>query len=115
MMAGIRYGGQRRDTSFTTTEYAVMLCPKLSDGAVRLYWLLRHYCRDKEVCFPGQERLAGQLVTSIARVRRLLRELERVGVLETRRKGKKLPNDYFLPEITPELAALLLGVEKNAE
>lgn len=61
-----------------------------------LYTLLLKYCGKDEYCFPSQETLAKIMCYSSRQIRTLLKELERLGLVRTIRKGWNRSNNYLV-------------------
>jgi len=70
---------------FAQVPHAVTLDARLSDGAYRLYVLLHMYWQQKDLCWPGLERLAADLRHSTRTVTRHMAELERAQLV---RRGR---------------------------
>ena len=66
----------------------------VSDGAKLLYGYLAWRAGDKGYCWPGEERIAKDLGKSVPTVRRRLKELESLALVECTRPGKRLTNRY---------------------
>lgn len=69
---------------YVRIEDRVFLDMRLSDKAVRLFGVLRSYCRCGTECSPSSETLAAALGIGDRRVRQLLEELVAVGLVEVR-------------------------------
>lgn len=68
----------------------------LSHGAVRLYGVIMSYADNKtRAAFPSREKLAEDMGSSVATVKRCIKELEDYGALTvTRRRNKRTGNFY---------------------
>jgi len=67
---------------------------EVSVGAKLVYAMLLKYARELHECFPGQQRLAADMGSAERSVRRWLRQLEAVGLIDTKRRGQGKPNLY---------------------
>jgi DNA-binding transcriptional ArsR family regulator len=77
----------------------VLRDPRLSDGAVRLYWLLIDHAFGTTESWPGEVRLAQILGRDERTIRRHLHELEDAGHISSRRVGRR--NHYTLNTLAP--------------
>ncbi len=70
----------------------------ISPGAKALYGVLLGYVgKDRHrPCWPGQERLSGEMGWSPKTVRKYLKELAGVGLIFPVRRGQGQTNEYFL-------------------
>jgi len=66
----------------------------LSDGALRLYALLRDHAGRRGYCWPGQTRLAEALSRSEVTIRRWIGELVAAGLIIKQRRGLTQTNVY---------------------
>lgn len=92
----VRFKTELWHDGFVTLPNAILFKPKLSAQAMRLWAALATYAWEKEECWPGQERLGKQLGISQKTIHNGLRELERHGLLETKRRGLGKTNLYTL-------------------
>lgn len=83
-------------SGFTQVPNAILQNKDLSPGAKITYSMLLKYAWEKEKCFPGQERLADDIGISKRSVITFLKEIEKIGYLETKRRGRGLTNIYIL-------------------
>ena len=83
---------------FTRIPNEVLRREGLSPGAKLTYMGLLSYAWQEGSCFPGQERLAQDLGIGTRSVSRYLKELQRSGLLEVRRRGLGKTNIYVLPK-----------------
>ncbi|PJI09951.1 MULTISPECIES: helix-turn-helix domain-containing protein [Clostridium] len=68
----------------------------LSNGAFRLYVLLKSYCyAEKDNCYPSQKTLADKLNRSIRTIQRYLKELVTKNIIRIRHRGS-ISNVYTL-------------------
>lgn len=81
---------------FTQIPNALLRDKKLSPSAKLCYSMLLSYAWQKEACFPGQEKLGEDIGMTRKSVYRFLKELERFGYLETKRRGLGKTNVYVL-------------------
>ncbi len=79
---------------FTQIPNFILTDDTLSLGAKVAYAMFLHYAWHKDSCFPGQDRLAGAMGMSKSRVNDFIKELERVGLIEIRRRGQGKTNIY---------------------
>lgn len=84
---------------FTALPNLVLLDETLTNPAKILYALLRLYARQKERCWPGQERLADHLGTSTRHVRTLLNDLKAVRLIDWERPDHNHTNVYWIEPI----------------
>lgn len=71
---------------------------KISDGAFRIYCLLRMRLFQKNFCFPGRETLSAEQGSSTRQVDRYINELKVAKYVEVKRQGQGRPNKYFLDD-----------------
>lgn len=98
---------------FTQVPDSLLLNPDVSDGAYRMYALLKHHSRKRNAAFPGRRRLAAMLgLKSMRSVDARLNELQDVHYLEVTPRyhasGGRTSNQYHLffyprPPAGPEL------------
>lgn len=81
---------------FTQVPNVVLRDSSLSAGAKLCYALLLSYAWQKDSCFPGQEALAKDAGASRRSIVRFLKELEKSGYLEKKRRGLGKTNIYTL-------------------
>ena len=67
---------------------------QISVGAKLTYAMLLKYAREMDECFPGQNRLAEDIGVSERSVRKWLKELEKVTLIEVKQRGQGKPNLY---------------------
>lgn len=67
---------------------------EISAGAKLTYAMLLKYARELDQCFPGQDRLAGDMGHGERSVRRWLHELETAGFIAIKQRGQGRPNLY---------------------
>lgn len=61
-----------------------------------VFAILAMFAWQAEECYPGQEKVAGLLNIKPRQLRRLIRELERKGLVEVHRRGVQQTNVYRL-------------------
>ncbi len=66
----------------------------ISVGAKLTYAMLLKYARELDECFPGQERLAGDMGVTDRSIRTWLKELEHAGLIAIKQRGQGRPNLY---------------------
>jgi biotin operon repressor len=81
---------------FTQVPNVVLRDTSLSPGAKLCYAMLLSYAWQKDSCFPGQEALAKDLGISKRSTVRFMKELEKSGYLEKKRRGLGRTNVYTL-------------------
>ena len=81
---------------FTQVPNFILKDPSLSMGAKLTYALFLSYAWQNDLCFPGQERLAGDIGMSRSSVSAFTAELERVGLVNIRRRGQGKTNIYTI-------------------
>jgi len=81
---------------FTQVPNVVLENEKLSSIAKLCYAMLLKYAWYKNYCFPGQGTLAKEMGTSRPTVIKGLKELEKAGYLEQKRRGQGRTNIYIL-------------------
>lgn len=81
---------------FTQVPNHVLESRKLSPGAKLTYAMLLKYAWQNDYCFPGQERLAGDMGAGERSVVRYIQELEGKGFIKIKRRGLGKPNIYEL-------------------
>ena len=79
---------------FTQVPNFILTDDTLSLGAKVAYAMFLHYAWNKDSCFPGQDRLAEAMGMSKSRVNEFIKELEKVGLIEIRRRGQGKTNIY---------------------
>src|SRR5262249_41768021 len=79
---------------FTQGPKFILKNRKLSLGAKVTYSMFLHYAWHNDSCFPGQERLAGDMDMSQSRVSEFIKELQGAGLIEITRRGQGKTNLY---------------------
>ena len=79
---------------FTQIPNFILNDPKLSLGAKVTYAKFLQYAWHNDHCFPGQDRLAGEIGMSRTRVNEFTKELERLGLIKITRRGQGKTNLY---------------------
>ena len=79
---------------FTQLPDFILKNNTLSPGAKVTYAMFLHYGWHNDQCFPGQDRLAEHMAMSRTRVNEFVKELERAGLIEIRRRGQGQTNLY---------------------
>lgn len=69
---------------------------EISVGAKLTYAMLLKYAREMHECFPGQERLGEDMGANARSIRRWLKELQKVKLVEIKRRGQGRPNLYVV-------------------
>jgi hypothetical protein len=81
---------------FTQVPNFILKNPELSVGAKVAYAMFLSYAWYNESCFPGQERLAGDMGITRVRVTQLIGELEEMGLVSIQRRGQGKTNIYTI-------------------
>jgi Helix-turn-helix domain len=81
---------------FAQMPRPVLKARGLSFRAKCVYNLLLDYAWQTDSCFPGQERLAEDLDTSVDTIQRSLNELKAYGLIDWKRQGLNKPNIYYI-------------------
>lgn len=98
----VRFESELWQAGFTPIPNLALLHPELDIYAHRLYALLSYYAREKEECFPGQERLAKQGPMSERKLRDATEALREAGLLKTkRRQGTSMLYTLTEPDSVP--------------
>ncbi len=79
---------------FTQVPNFILRDPKLSLGAKVAYAMFLSYAWHNNSCFPGQDRLAGDVGMSRTSVTAFIGELERRGFIQIQRRGQGRTNVY---------------------
>src|ERR1700747_483221 len=72
---------------FTQVPNFILKHADLSLGAKVTYSMFLHYAWHNDSCFPGQERLAGDMGITQGRVSQFIKELPAAGLIEITRRG----------------------------
>jgi hypothetical protein len=83
-------------SGFAQVPRPVLRATVLSDKAKLVYTLLLDYAWQQGSCFPGQQRLASDLFTTIRTIRRALEELKRCHFIAWKRRGLSQTNVYTI-------------------
>ncbi len=81
---------------FTQVPNFLLKTKKLSSGDKMTFAMLLSYAWQNDFCFPGQIRLADDLGLDERSVRRHLKSLEAIGLLNIQRRGQGKTNIYEL-------------------
>ncbi len=79
---------------FTQVPNFILKNAELSLGAKVTYAMFLHYAWHNDSCFPGQERLAGDMGMSQSRVSEFIKELQTADLIEITRRGQGRTNLY---------------------
>jgi len=79
---------------FTQVPNFILKNADLSLGAKVTYAMFLHYAWHNDSCFPGQERLAGDMGMSQSRVSEFIKELQTAALIEITRRGQGRTNLY---------------------
>lgn len=94
----VRFEHRSWQDGFTVIPNCVLMNGRLSLGARMMWATLAYYARQSNTAWPGQVRLASSMDVSERTIRTYLRELEKIGLLDTRQRGS-ISNLYTL--LTP--------------
>ena len=89
---------------FTQVPNFILTDDTLSLGAKVAYAMFLHYAWHKDSCFPGQDRLGEAMGMSKSRVNEFIKELERAGLIEIRRRGQGKTNIYRIKFVVKKKA-----------
>jgi len=81
---------------FTQVPNHVLRSDKISPGAKLAYAMLLSYAWQNDFCFPGQERLAKDMGTSLRSVVTYIKELAKSDFVAVRKRGQGRANLYEL-------------------
>jgi hypothetical protein len=81
---------------FTQVPNFILKDDTLSLGAKVTYALFLHYAWHNDSCFPGQDRLGRDMGMSTSRANEFIKELEKAGLIEIKRRGQGKTNLYKL-------------------
>lgn len=81
---------------FTQVPNFILKNAELSLGAKVTYAMFLHYAWHNDSCFPGQERLAGDMGMSQSRVSEFIKELQTAHLIQITRRGQGRTNLYKL-------------------
>jgi hypothetical protein len=81
---------------FTQVPNHVLRSDKISPGAKLAYAMLLSYAWQNDFCFPGQERLAKDMGTSLRSVVSYIKELTQAEFVAVRKRGQGRANLYEL-------------------
>ena len=79
---------------FTQIPNFILTDDSLGLGAKVVYAMFLHYAWNNDCCFPGQDRLGRDMGMSKSRVCEFIKELERAGLVEIKRRGQGKTNIY---------------------
>ena len=86
---------------FTQLPIRVLKDTRLWFVARLTYAVLLSYGGDKDICFPGQNRIAEDLGVSARSVRTFLYQLKEHGYISWKYQGPSKPNLYSLLKLKP--------------
>jgi biotin operon repressor len=81
---------------FTQVPNFILKDPNLSLGAKVTYAMFLSYAWHNESCFPGQDKLAGDMGMSRTRVAEFIGQLKRAGLISIKRRGLGKTNIYTI-------------------
>jgi hypothetical protein len=81
---------------FTQVPNHVLRSDKISPGAKLAYAMLLSYAWQNDFCFPGQERLAKDIGTSLRSVVTYIKELTQADFVAVKKRGQGRANLYEL-------------------
>lgn len=79
---------------FTQVPNFILRSPTLSVGAKLAYAMFLSYAWHNDFCFPGQEKLAEHIGVSRQSVVAFIKQLEREGLVQVKRRGLGKTNLY---------------------
>lgn len=79
---------------FTQVPNFILRDPNLSIGAKLTYAMFLSYAWHNDLCFPGQERLAGDMGMSVPSVSKFIAELADHSLISVQRRGLGKTNLY---------------------
>lgn len=85
---------------FTQVENILLRDGSLSDGAVRLYALLKSYAWQEKECYPGHMKLADNMGCKRKKISALLIELKNRRLISWSRRGLGLSNVYVIESMS---------------
>lgn len=88
---------------FTQVPNFVLTNPKLSPGEKLSYAMLLKYAWSEKTCFPGQETLAKDMGVSLRSANSYIKGLEKLDLLEIKRRGLGKTNIYRLHIRVPKM------------
>jgi hypothetical protein len=86
---------------FAQVPVVILQDRRINASAKLVYAMMLYYAWNKNHCFPGQERLAKDIGKTRVSINTAIKNLERNGILEIRRRGQGKTNIYIL-YITPK-------------
>jgi len=86
---------------FTQLPRYVLKDKKLSFGARLTYAVLLSYAWQEDSCFPGQEKMAGDLGVSRQAINGYLNELKEKSYINWERRGLGKTNIYYILDYKP--------------
>ena len=81
---------------FTQVPNFILRDPELSLGAKTVYALLLSYAWHNDFCFPGQDKIAGDMGVSRPSVNAFIKQLETCKLLTIERRGLGKTNIYTI-------------------
>ena len=81
---------------YTMVPNHALISDRISPGAKLAYAMLLKYAWQDDYCFPGQERLAGDMGVTDRSVRTYLQELEAAQFVSIKQRGQGRTNLYEL-------------------
>lgn len=81
---------------YTMVPNHVLVSDRISPGAKLAYAMLLKYAWQNDYCFPGQERLAGDMGVTRQSANTYIQELQRGSFINIKRRGQGRTNLYEL-------------------
>lgn len=92
----VRFRDPVDQAGFTQIPNVILCDSRLKVGARFLYCHLARFAWEEDSCYPGQDRLAGEIGMSHRAIRLHTKELEAAGLISIERRGQGKTNLYFL-------------------
>jgi DNA-binding transcriptional ArsR family regulator len=86
---------------------------EISIGAKLIYARLTRYAGKYGDCFPKLEKISESTGVSVSQVQRYIKELKKIGLIESSRLGKKCSNRYFFLEHKWMLEAIYVECDRS--
>jgi hypothetical protein len=97
---------------FTQVPNCLLQAQNLSLNAKVVYSQLLHYAWTNNYCYPGQERMAGDIGSNKSTVNRAILELQKTGWLDIERRGQGKTNIYTLKYVVDNAQIVDKSVQK---
>jgi DNA-binding transcriptional ArsR family regulator len=111
----VRHADPVEQYGFTQIANVVLDDPTLSYGAKLAYILLKRYAWKGPDRFPGQEEMASSLGCTSKTLRRWLKELGEAGLVESKRRGLTMANEYVIQPLNGRYSRSVTGMVTQQE